>query len=152
MAYDAESVTSGVTARSQDGGPGKAMSRLSRLLRSSRSARKAIFASAVTGGLLFAGCATLRQVAALRKVDFSLQGTTGGTLAGISIESMRSFEELSALDLGRLTGALSRGKLPLTATLLVRASNPADNTKARLVALDWTLFLDDRKTVSGVVE
>lgn len=102
--------------------------------------------------LLLSGCATLRQVTALRSVAFSLQGASGGTLAGIPVESTRSYEDLDALDVARLAEALSRGELPLEATLLVRASNPADNVQARLVELDWTLFLDDRETVSGTVD
>lgn len=111
-----------------------------------------VLATALGGALLLAGCATLQQVTALRKVDFSLEGTTGGTLAGVPIDSTRSFEDLGALDVARLTAALTRGKLPLEATLLVRASNPADNVQARLIGLDWTLYLDDRKTVSGAVD
>ena len=102
--------------------------------------------------LLLSGCATLSQVAALRNVAFSLEGTSGGTLAGIPVESTRSYEDLGAVDVARLAEALSRGELPLEATLLVRASNPGDNVRARLVGLDWTLFLDDRETVSGAVD
>lgn len=102
--------------------------------------------------LLLSGCATLRQVTALRSVEFSLQGATGGTLAGVSVESVRRYEDLGAADVARLAEALSRGDLPLETTLLVRASNPADNVRARLVGLDWTLFLDDRETVSGAVD
>lgn len=116
------------------------------------SGRRMRLASAVGVSLLVAGCATLQQVTALRKVAFSLAGTTGGTLAGVPIESTRSFQDLGVLDVARLTEALARGKLPFEATLLVRASNPADNVQARMVALDWTLFLDNRKTVSGVVD
>jgi len=107
---------------------------------------------ALTGATLLAGCATLQQIAALRDVDFSLAGTSGGTLAGVSISSSRSLEDLGALDVARVAAALTRGELPLDMTLLVRASNPADNVQARLVALDWTLFLDDRKTVSGALD
>lgn len=102
--------------------------------------------------LLLAGCATLRQVTALRDVEFSLEGASGGTLAGIPIESTRSYEDLGPLDVVRLGEALARGEVPLETTLLVRASNPADNVRARLVGLDWTLFLDDRETVSGGVD
>ncbi len=107
---------------------------------------------ALTGVALLAGCATLREITALRDVDFSLAGTSGGTLAGVSIASSRSLEDLSPLDVARVAGSLARGELPLEMTLRVRASNPADNVQARLVALDWTLFLDDRQTVSGALD
>lgn len=98
------------------------------------------------------GCATLQEFAALRDVDFSLAGATDGTLAGVSIQSVRSFSDLSAMDVARVAAAFTRGELPFETTLLVRASNPADNSRTRLVALDWTLFLDDRETVSGALD
>lgn len=106
----------------------------------------------LAGAALLTGCATLQQIAALRDVAFSLAGTSGGTLAGVPIASSRSLDDLGPLDVARVAGALARGELPLEMTLLVRASNPADNVQARLVALDWTLFLDDRKTVSGALD
>lgn len=99
-----------------------------------------------------AGCATIQEMAALRDVDFTLEGTTGGTLAGISIESTSRFEDFGVVEAARLAEALANRELPLQMTLLVRAANPADNVRARLTELDWTLFLDDRETVSGVVD
>ncbi len=97
-------------------------------------------------------CATLQELAALRNVDFSLAGTTGSTLAGVPIRSIRSFGDLSALQVARLGTALARHDLPLETVLQVRAANPADNVQARLVGLDWKLFLDDRETISGVLD
>jgi hypothetical protein len=107
---------------------------------------------AFTAVLLLSGCATLKEITALRNVDFSLAGTSGGTLAGVAIQSSRSLRDLSPLDVARVAGALSRGELPLEVVLDVRASNPADNVQARLVGMDWTLFLDDKKTVSGALD
>lgn len=88
------------------------------------------------------GCATLQQIAALRRVDFSLVGTSEGTLVGIPISSLRSFEDLTATDIVRVGAALSRGEMPVEADILVQAPNPADNVQAQLVELDWTLFLE----------
>lgn len=99
-----------------------------------------------------AGCATLEEIAALRSVDFAVAGTSDTRLAGIPIDSIRSFEQLGAVQLATLAGAVARGELPIEANLLVRASNPADNAQARLVRLDWTLFLDEQETVSGVLD
>jgi len=134
--------------------PGNGPSRLSTSIRRTMlaSARRPALAAVLGACLLVSGCATLRQVAALRDVDFSLAGVGGGTLAGIRIDSATSYEDLGALDAARLAAALARGRLPLEATLQVRASNPEDNVTARLVKLDWTLFLDDRQTVSGVMD
>ncbi len=106
----------------------------------------------VLAAVLLPGCATLREVAALRYVDFSLAGTSGGTLAGIPIQSTHDFDDLSLLDLARIGRALSSRELPLEVVLDVRAANPSDSAPARLLALDWTLFLDGRETVSGAID
>jgi hypothetical protein len=98
------------------------------------------------------GCATLQELTALRNVDFSLVGTTGSTLAGVPIASIRTFGELSAVQVARLGTAVARGEMPLETVLQVRAANPEDNVQARLVGLDWTLFLDDRETIGGVLD
>jgi hypothetical protein len=103
-------------------------------------------------GLSLSACATLQQIAALRNVEFDLAGVTAGTLAGVEIGSVRSFSDLSVLDVARLGVAFADGRLPLETTMLVRATNPANNAQARLVALDWTLFIDDRETVSGTMD
>jgi hypothetical protein len=108
--------------------------------------------AALLAPTLLTSCATLREVAALRDVDFSLAGATDATLGGVSIGSVDSFRDLNVLDAARVGAAFAGGHLPFEATLLVRASNPASNGRARLVGLDWTLFLDDRKTVSGALD
>jgi hypothetical protein len=107
---------------------------------------------AVVAGVALAGCATLSEIAALRRVDFSLSGTTGTTLAGVPIEQARSIDDLRTTDVVRIGAALARGELPLESDLLVEAANPADGVQARLLELDWTLFLEDEETVSGVLD
>ena len=110
---------------------------------------------AVSGILLSTaiGCATLQQIAALRNVEFALDRVSDLRLSGIDLGSVRSFDDLTVLDAGRLALALSRNELPLDFQLHLRAENPAENsTEARLIQMDWTLLLQDRETVSGVFE
>jgi hypothetical protein len=107
-------------------------------------------ASLILCGTL-AGCAAFQEIAALRSVEFSLAGTSGATLAGVPIDSVRSIEQLSSTQIARVGTALAQGRLPLEANLLVRAVNPADNVQARLMRLDWTLFLDDQETINGTL-
>lgn len=114
--------------------------------------RLAMFLLLAVATASLTSCATLQELAALRDVDFTLEGTRDGSLAGIAIESVRSYEDLGVMDVARLAEALASGELPFETTLLVRAENPPDNVRARLVELDWTLFLDDRETVSGVLD
>jgi len=99
------------------------------------------------------GCATLQQFAALRNVAFSLDGVSGLTLAGVDLERVASFSDLGLRDVAAVTMAVTKNRLPMELRLHVLAENPADNgVDARLVQMDWTLFLQDRETLSGIVE
>ena len=112
----------------------------------------------VAVGLLIAlaavgGCATLQQIAALRNVEFAIDGVGEGRLAGIDLAGVRSADDVSAVDAARLAAVLARDELPLQFTVDVRAENPAENaTTARMVRFAWTLLLDDRETVAGVID
>ena len=100
-----------------------------------------------------AGCASLQQIAALRQVDFSLAGTRNGRVAGVDLSRIRSYRDLTPIEIGRLGLALARKDLPLEFVLDVRGENPADNgVTARMVRLAWSLFLNDRETISGVLD
>ena len=101
--------------------------------------------------VLLAGCATLQQLAALRDVDFSVDRVSGVRLAGIDLTGVRSHSDLGITDAGRLALAVSQRELPMDFRVHLTALNPEDNSvDARLVRLDWTLFLQGRETLSGV--
>jgi len=100
-----------------------------------------------------AGCATIRQLTALKRVDFSIAGVADGRLAGVDLRRIASYQDLGPLDVGRIALAVTRGDVPLDFRLLIRADNPADNrTAATVVKLAWTLLLDDRETIHGVLD
>ena len=97
------------------------------------------------------GCTTLQQIANLRNVDFELDRLSNGLVAGVDIDRLRDGRQLGASDLLRLGNAARTGEIPLSFVLHVGAENPAENNvAAQLVSLDWTLFLDDTQTISGV--
>ena len=92
-----------------------------------------------------AGCATLRQITALRRVDFSLAGVEDGRLAGVELRRIASYRDLGARDIARIALAVTRGDVPLDFRVMIRAENPAGNrTAATMVRLAWTLLLDDQ--------
>ena len=100
-----------------------------------------------------AGCATLKQFAALRNIEFVLDRASDVRLAGIELARIRSMDDLSLMDAGRLVLAVSRNELPMDFQLHVLAENPAENsTEARLMRMDWTLLLQGRETLSGVFD
>lgn len=98
-------------------------------------------------------CATLQQLANLRQVAFSLTGVQDGRLAGVSLARIRAYQDLSVIDVGRLALAVARNDVPLELTVNLRALNPAENgATATMVRLAWTLFLDEKETIHGVLD
>jgi len=104
-------------------------------------------------GTVPAGCTALQTLAVLDEVDLSLEGVSGGRLAGVDLSGYRSLTEVRATDLLRIGSAYRQGDLPLELTLHVGAENPLGNrVDAHLERLDWTLRLNDRRAASGVVD
>jgi hypothetical protein len=101
---------------------------------------------------LLPSCAALESVLALSQVNFSLDGVRQVQLAGVEVDRIRSYSDLSLNDALRIGSAVSQGTVPLSMTLDLSGSNPEDNPEARMVALDWALFLRDRETVRGLLE
>ena len=102
---------------------------------------------------VFSGCQTLKEITNLRNVDFALGQLTNVNLAGINLDNINSYGDIRAGDILKLTGAFTRGELPLSFQLNVEAENPSDNqVAARLVRMDWTLFLEERETISGIID
>jgi len=99
------------------------------------------------------GCATLQQVSTLSKVKFSLDRVSDVQLAGIDLTHVDSPDQLNMFQLARATLALSREDLPLDLTVHLKSENPmANKVAATLTKLEWTLILDGRDTVSGLLD
>ncbi|MDX2056462.1 MAG: hypothetical protein SFV24_01560 [Gemmatimonadales bacterium] len=108
---------------------------------------------ALAGVATLVACTSLQQLAALRQVAFSLVGVQQGRLAGVDLSRITDYSKLSVLDIGKITVAVARKDLPLEFQLGVRAENPAENkVTARMVRLAWSLYLDQKETISGVVD
>ena len=101
--------------------------------------------------MLLPGCATLQQYAAVQNVGWSLEGVSSVRIADIDVSSaVTSYSDLGLLHLTQLMDAVSRGELPLELVAHVGAHNPASNSvAAKLMDLQWSLFIEDRKTVGG---
>jgi hypothetical protein len=101
----------------------------------------------------FGACATLQQAAALRQVGFALEGIQHGRLAGVPLTRVVSYSDLTNTDIARLALAVARNDVPLEFQVDVRAENPADNkATATMVRLAWSLFVDDKETINGVLD
>ena len=99
------------------------------------------------------GCATLQHFAALGNVDFSLDRVSGLRLAGIDLGQIDSYDDIGFSQAASLALAITQKRLPMEFQLHVLAENPAENSvEARLMRMDWILLLQDRETLSGVLE
>ncbi len=102
---------------------------------------------------LLVGCATLQHLASLSQVAFSLAGVQEGRLAGVAVSRIAAYRDLSLIDVGRLTLAVVRKDVPFDVQVNVTAANPAGNqTTATMAKLAWTLLIDNKETVSGVLD
>lgn len=101
-------------------------------------------------GCLLSNCATLSEVAALRKVTFNLDHVSAASIAGVRLEGKRSYHDLTTLEIARLGAAVATKNVPLEMTIHIEGENPSDNrVTARLIQFAWTLYIRDRETVSG---
>jgi len=105
-----------------------------------------------------AGCSTLKQLqntaSDLLRLQFKLDGVEPGSLAGVDLAKATDPGALNTLDAVKLADAFARGSWPLVFDLRVAARNPNDGDEgdsgtAILQALDWTLFIDERETITG---
>lgn len=110
-------------------------------------------AALLVSAVLLSGCQTLREVAQLRKVDFQIDRVSDAQLSGVDLRTLRSYADLSGLQVARLASDVSNGRLPLSFTLHLQGTNPEGNSvDARLTQMEWTLLLQDKETISGTTD
>lgn len=98
------------------------------------------------------GCATVKEMTAIRHVDFRYDRISDAALAGISLNRVSSYETLGAADVARLALAVASKDVTLDLVVHLEGRNPETNSvTARMVAMDWAYLVDDRETVSGSV-
>lgn len=103
--------------------------------------------------LLLSNCAAVQEIVALRKVNFSIDRVSSPMLAGIDLSRVQSYQDFGLMDVGRLMKAVASNTMPLDFQLHLRAENPADNTvQARMIGMEWTLFLQEKETISGKID
>lgn len=100
--------------------------------------------------ILASSCRTVRELKALAKCQFRIASVGNTQLAGINVQNIRTFSDLSFAQAGKITSSYMSGNLPLTFTLNVQAKNPNDELAA-LNRLEWIALFDDIELLNGVV-
>jgi len=107
-------------------------------------------ALALLGTLAVPGCTALQELAALRTVSFEFASVSDVRLVGIPIGAGSSFSRLGMADAARLAAAVVSNQVPIELVAHLNATNPPENrVTARLVALGWTLFVEERQALAG---
>lgn len=97
------------------------------------------------------GCATLQELANFAKCKFRYTNVTNTQVAGINVQQIKSFDDLTLMDAAKVTGALVQGKLPINFTMNLQVSNP-NPTTAALSKMKWVAFIDDKVLTNGVLQ
>lgn len=87
----------------------------------------------------------------LSKCQFRLSTLTNTKLAGVNVQNIDSFNDLSFVDVTKVSAAYATGNLPLSFTLNVEAKNP-NTSAAGMSKLDWILLIDDLEVLTGITE
>lgn len=102
---------------------------------------------------LLVGCAALKEVAALRRVDFRLDRVSNAEVVRIRLDPLPSYRELTATQIARLGLAIAAKDVPIRFTTHLEGRNPESNqVTARLIAMAWSYRVDDREILNGRME
>ncbi len=107
----------------------------------------------IVAALVGGGCQTLQEFANLRNVAFAFERVAGVELGGVDVSRYRSSSDVAPADLVKIGRALAQRTLPTQFEVQLSAENPPENAvQARLLRMEWTLFLDQKETVSGAYD
>lgn len=112
-----------------------------------------IAAIGITFIFLLSSCSILDQTSEMKtftECTFRLLDVENAVLAGVDIQDVQSFSDLSFTEASNLSMTALSGKLPLGFTVNVEVQNP-NPQKATMNELYWVLFIDDKEITEGKV-
>lgn len=111
----------------------------------------------ITGLLIIAAilnsCELLNEVqktATLAKCDFRVASAQNINLAGVNVQNIKKFSDLTLLDGAKLTAAALKNEFPLDLTVNVEGKNP-NASPAGLTSMEWILFIDNQQMTQGTL-
>jgi hypothetical protein len=100
--------------------------------------------------IALASCATLSKMATFAKCDFKLKSIEGISIAGVDIQKITSFNNLSILDAAKVAAAYATKSIPLDLTANIFVKNP-NSSPASMTKMDWILNIDNIQIVNGIL-
>lgn len=112
--------------------------------------------------LIITGCANIKKITQtlinLKRLEFKLENISDFKLNNITLSDKKGISDFSLSDGLKLTQLFNSKKFPAEFVLNVAAKNPNDGTKgsektnSTIRSLDWNLYIDDKLTVSGIID
>jgi LEA14-like dessication related protein len=99
----------------------------------------------------FYSCETISNLTSFVNCQYELVNLSNTAVAGVSLAGLQDINNLNATSLLKVTTAILSGKLPLSATVNVKATNP-NTTKAEVTRLDWAVDLNKTNILTGNVD
>lgn len=93
-------------------------------------------------------CKTLMSYANVFTCDFRMQSLTNPALAGVDVKAIKNVNDLSLVQVGKLTAAYATGNVPLSFVLNLESKNP-NTSPATMAKFDWILKIDDIQMATG---
>ncbi len=108
--------------------------------------------AALVAAFTWSGCTALQEMAALRSVAFAFDRVADVRVAGVRVGAGARFTDIGVADAARLGAAVAAKSVPIELVAHVSATNPRENTvAARMTDLEWTLFVEDREALAGML-
>ncbi len=116
--------------------------------------RKKIIIVAVFITSFLASCGVYNSLMNLSKLKFKLGSVNNFKVAGISIDNKTKLSDFGTMDIVNLTSKVMSGDFPVSFTVNVLAQNPNKSSGSNisdisLESFPWTLYINDKKTISG---
>lgn len=108
-----------------------------------------VFAVAILS--VFTSCSKVDNVLNFINCEYEFQGVSNPVLAGVPISNITSIDQINPLSLIMLAASIAQGKLPISADVNVKATNP-NSSPAEIERLEWALDLDNKEVLTGVVD
>ncbi len=103
-------------------------------------------------------CSIYKTIVNISRLQFKLGNVDRFMVNGVSLEGKTSFRDFNPIEVLKLTAAIAQRSFPVTFTLNVEAKNPNDGkggytrTDATIKSFPWSLYIDDKQTISGNIE
>lgn len=125
-----------------------------------KSLRPVLSLLALASVLVFiSGCADIKRIADsltnVSKLEFSLDGVERLNVEGVDVDKINTLKDIKVMDGVQIANAYRNGHLNTSFIINVLAENPngtqkdQKNLPATIENLEWDLYIDNVKTISG---